>query len=222
MKVSRIIKKLLGNNEKVFKNFTLSSRFLKIKMLITSFVFLIVFAILGASAYFFISQPGIGDSVSYDLETGLSYEQSGSGFLNQEIDNNLIVIWLLMAAVYLLVVIPIAWFYHFYYLRISNQYVFTNQRILIKRGWLNTKVITIHYNRMTDASVKQDLIDKIIGIGGLSVSTAGSEGYKIQLIHIDKPSQRKRELYNLKEDYRQRLYRGDKAVAKENRDSEHY
>lgn len=221
MKTCKSIKRLLGNNEEVKVSFTLSARFLKIRMIVTLLVCLIVFIIIGFGARLFTSRDNLMDSVNYDIEKGFSYEQPSSGFLNQGIDRNTIVLWLLLVAAYLLVVLPMAWFYNFYYLKITNQYAFSNQRVIIKRGWLNTKITTIHYNRMTDASVMQDFIDKIIGIGGLSISTAGSEGYKVELTHIDHPSQKKKELFDLKEDYRQRLYRGDQAVESENRDIDH-
>ncbi len=203
-------KRLLGNNEKIIKKFTLSKRYLKIKFIITMLVSLIIIAIIGASSFFFMSFQN--EEVSFDPQSGISLEQTSSG-----IDQTVIYSWLILAAIYFLIILPIAWFYYFYYLKISNQYVFTNQRMIVKRGWLNVKTITIHYNRMTDASVKQDLVDKIIGIGSLSVSTAGSEGYKVNLNHIEKPNKTKQELYNLKENYRQNLHGN-----KQEEDFQHY
>ncbi len=196
---SRFFKRLMGNNEKIIQKFTLSKRYLKIKMAITLIVCLIIAIIVGAAAYFFITQQN-GD-FSFHPQTGISIEQSSN-----EIDQTIIYAWLIILAIYFLIVFPIAWFYYFYYLRVSNQFVFSNQRVLIRRGWLSVKTISIHYNRMTDASVKQDIIDRIIKIGTLSLSTAGSEGYKVNLNHIEKPNQRKKDLYNLKENYRQKLY----------------
>lgn len=210
MLANKHFKRLLGNNEKIIKKFTLSKRYLKIKLIITMLVSLVIIAILGASSFFFVSFQN--EEVSFDPQEGISLEQSSS-----TLDQSVIISWLILAAIYFLVILPIAWFYYFYYLKISNQYVFTNQRMIIKRGWINVKTITIHYNRMTDASVKQDLIDKIIGIGSLSVSTAGSEGYKVNLNHIEKPNRTKQELYNLKEDYRQNLH-GNRPEQ----DFEHY
>jgi membrane protein YdbS with pleckstrin-like domain len=196
---SRHFKKLLGNNEKISKKFTLSKRYLKIKFSINLFLFLIVIVILGASSFFF--QSFSNNEISFDPQLGINIEQTDSK-LNQTV----VYSWLILLAIYFLVILPIAWFYYFYYLKISNQYVFTNQRIIIKKGWLNIKTITIHYNRMTDASIKQDLIDRLIKIGTLSISTAGSEGYRVNLKHIERPNKLKQELYNLKEDYRQNLH----------------
>ncbi len=207
---SRYFKKLMGKNEEVVQRFTLSKLYLKIKMAITLIASFIVILILGLASYFFLSQQG--SDISFDPQGGISMEES-----SQQINQNVIYSWLILAAIYFLIILPIAWFYYFYYLRVSNQYVFTNQRVLIRRGWLNVKTISIHYNRMTDASVKQDIIDRIIKIGTLSLSTAGSEGYKVNLNHIEKPNQRKRDLYNLKENYRLKLY-GHKSES----DFQHY
>lgn len=207
---SSYFKKLLGKEEKIKEKFSLSKRYLKIKMAVVLIVCLVIAVILGAASYFFMSQQN--SDFSFDPQSGISIEQS-----NNQIDQSIIYSWLIILAIYFLVVLPIAWFYYFYYLRVSNQYVFSDQRVLIRRGWLNVKTISIHYNRMTDASVKQDIIDRIIKIGTLSLSTAGSEGYKVNLNHIEKPKQRKKDLYNLKENYRQKLY-GHKSEG----DFQHY
>ncbi len=199
MLANKHFKRLLGDNEKIVKKFTLSKRYLKIKLVITMLVSLVIITILGASSFFFMSFQN--EEVSFDPQSGISLEQTSSG-----IDQSVIYSWLILAAIYFLIIFPLSWFYYFYYLKISNQYVFTNQRMIIKTGWLNVKTITIHYNRMTDASVRQDLVDKLIKIGSLSVSTAGSEGYRVVLNHIEKPNKTKQELYNLKENYRQNLH----------------
>ncbi len=207
---SNYLQELIGNNEKIIQKFTLSKRYLKIKITISLIICLIIAIVLGAITYLLLSQQNT--DFSFDSQTGISIEQSSG-----EIDQRIMYSWLIILASYFLIVLPIAWFYYFYYLRVSNQYMFTNQRILIRYGWLNVKTISIHYNRMTDASVKQDIVDRIIKIGTLSLSTAGSEGYKVNLNHIEKPNQRKKDLYNLKENYRQKLY-GHKIEE----DSQHY
>jgi membrane protein YdbS with pleckstrin-like domain len=203
MFVSNYFKRLLGDNEKIMKKFTLSTRYLKIKMAISLFIFLIIAIILGTVSYFLLS-PDNGD-FSFDPQSGISIE-----LYSNEIDDSIIYSWLIIFAIYFLIIFPIVWFYHFYFLKVSNQFIFTNQRVLVRHGWLNVKTISIHYNRMTDASVKQDIIDRILKIGTLSLSTAGSEGYKVNLNHIEKPNLRIKDLYNLKENYRQKLY-GNKA-----------
>ncbi len=210
MPSTKHFKNLLGKNEKIIYKFTLSKRYLFIKMKITVLTSFLIILVLAALSFYMISFDN--EKVSFDPQSGLNLDQASS-----EINNSVIYAWLILAAIYFLIILPIAWFYHYYYARISNQYVLTNQRVLVKRGWFNIKTVSIHYNRMTDASVGQDILDRILSIGTLSISTAGSEGYKIILSHIDKPNKIKQSIYNLREDYRQNLYN-----PKVERDFEHY
>ena len=202
MKNFYVIKKMLGKNEKVMKGFSISQRFLKIKNFVILSVCFVVLIIIGFAVSFLSSS--FSPSTSNEFEVAISFEEASPSF-----DYSSLYLWLILAAIFLLVIFPISWFYHFYYLKISNQYFFTNRRIIIKKGWLSYRTSTIHYNRITDATVSQDIIDRIIGIGTVSISTAGQEGYKLILAHIEKPNELKRELYNLKEKYQEELFKGN-------------
>jgi membrane protein YdbS with pleckstrin-like domain len=208
MQTSRIINKLLGNDEKVIANFSLSRLYLKIRMFISLFIFLLIFIILAGSVFLFVAKDEITNDLNYSVETGFTYSQEITNYFDfRNIDSSIINIWLIILAIYLFIIIPITWLYYFYYIKISHEYVITDKRIIIKRGWLNIKTITISYNRMTDAVIKQDLIDRIIRIGTLSISTAGSDGYEVKLSHIEKPNSLKKILFDLKESYIRSLYR---------------
>ena len=96
-------------------------------------------------------------------------------------------------------------------MRISNEFVLTDQRVVVKRGWLNIQTVSIQYARITDVSIAQTLIDRILKIGALSISTAGNEGHRIAMAHVEDPQGLKKELHELKEKYRRSF--GDGATA---------
>ena len=104
-------------------------------------------------------------------------------------------ILLIIALFFFLVVTPFIIFFNRFYIKISNEFVFTDKRIIVKRGWIETKVKTIYYDRITDISVNQSFLDRIIKTGTLSISTAGSDGYEAIISHIRKPYEVKSVLY---------------------------
>lgn len=199
MRTSNIIKRSLGDNERAQLKFTLSDEYIKIGLGGAILKYLLIISVLTAVLLFLFNSNQNQTSVNNDPYF-FDYNQEMISPVKESSNN-----WLIWTAVgvFFLIILPILLFYYLYYLRISHEYVFTNHRILIKRGWISNKTISIHYNRITDVSINQNIIDRILKIGSVSISTAGSEGYKAVLAHVSKPHQIKRRLYSLKESYRQ-------------------
>lgn len=205
MQTSNIILNAIGKDESILKKFTLSEFYLRLTFVISVLTLLFIFGIIFAFLYFFESfnnfyEKNSQDSFMYGVEKqDFDEEITGDFYYEEELipQISFFVLWLLFFTVFL-IIFPFLFFYHFYYLKISNEYVFTNQRILIKKGWIANRVTTIHYNRITDASVNQSILDRILGIGSLSISTAGSDGYKVILSHLGDPHTIKKELYEIK------------------------
>jgi uncharacterized membrane protein YdbT with pleckstrin-like domain len=204
MRTSNIIKRSIGDNEQAQVKFTLSNEYIKISLTGAIIKWLFIISVL-TSVIFYLLNLSQNNNSNNNQE--VYFDLQGSELVSSSQENNYAwVIWLAIAF-FALIILPILLFYHLYYLRISNEYVFTNHRILIKRGWISTSTISIHYNRITDVHVTQNIIDKILKIGSISISTAGSEGYEVKLIHISKPYALKKQLFSLKEKYRQMYYR---------------
>ena len=87
-----------------------------------------------------------------------------------------------------------------WYLKKANKYAFTNKRVLIHRGWLSTRLISIDYNKITDTHVEEPIIDKIITkTGHLSINTAGTSVQEAVLKHIESPYEVKKKLDQTRE-----------------------
>jgi len=99
-----------------------------------------------------------------------------------------------------IVVILMSLFYFGWYVEIANAYVFTNKRVLIYRGWINTKLISIDYKKITDIIVEEPFLDKLITkTGCLAIDTAGTAFEKITLEHIENPYEIKKKLDEIRE-----------------------
>jgi membrane protein YdbS with pleckstrin-like domain len=206
--ISSTVKKSINKNEEIKKYFSICNRYIQIKIIVSLlkwfFIFLAISVIL-----FFADQVQIfaipeTQKVSEKYSDIISKNETGQELLSAlntntaDISQQIFNIWAVLALIFLLIIIPFIIFYNIFYIKISNEFVLTNKRILIKTGWINTKVKSIHYAKITDISVKQSLLDKIIKTGILSINTAGTQGYEAILRHIPRPYQIKDLLYNLK------------------------
>lgn len=90
-------------------------------------------------------------------------------------------------------------FYYGWYLKEANKYAFTNKRVLIHKGWLDTKLISIDYDKITDIEVEEPFLDRVFfKTGSLSVNTAGTTLKEVALSHIESPYEIKKKLDELR------------------------
>lgn len=189
MEMSNIISKVLGENEIVLKRFTLSEKYLILKLILSLLNSLVVLSIIYLTLYF--------TQVYWSEFFALSLEQQ------REIVGS---IFLVILAIFVFIIAPFHFFYYRFYLKISHEYIFSDKRIIVKNGWISTNTISVHYGRITDVTISQGITDRILGIGAISVSTAGNEGHLISLTHVPNPYNLKKELYDLKEEYLKKGY----------------
>jgi uncharacterized membrane protein YdbT with pleckstrin-like domain len=91
-------------------------------------------------------------------------------------------------------------FYYAFYLKTANVYAFTNKRVLIHRGLFSTNAISIDYNKITDVSVKEPFLDKVLfHSGSIAINTAGTGTQEVILKHIQSPYKLKKKLDTLKD-----------------------
>ncbi|KKR02813.1 MAG: hypothetical protein UT31_C0040G0007 [Parcubacteria group bacterium GW2011_GWF2_39_13b] len=106
-------------------------------------------------------------------------------------------IWL-SAFIFTLIFLCLIFYYEFY-LRAANAYAFTNQRVLIHRGWLSTHTISIDYQKITDLTVVEPFFERILtNSGDLHIDTAGTPAQEIVLRHISSPYEAKKKLEEIK------------------------
>lgn len=219
--MSRILKHSFGDEEKILKYFSICNRYIKIQIVALLLKWLTIFLAISAGLFFLdqaqlIAIPESKKIINTAQETS-SYEDilgqknfsnNLSNYLNiisvEEVSQWIVSIWLILATIFFLIITPIIIFYNVFYLKISNEFVFTDQRIIVKRGWLETSVKTIYYNQITDIGVSQSLLERIIKSGTLSISTAGSDGYEAILYHVREPYKLKKLLYDIKISYQKK------------------
>lgn len=100
---------------------------------------------------------------------------------------NLLPLWLaiLLALLSLITVIPLMKVLH---LRHSLTYLFTNRRIIIKRGIFSLSITTAPYDKITHIQVEQKFLDRICyDTGTIAVHTAGPTPIEMELVYIEKP-----------------------------------
>lgn len=91
-------------------------------------------------------------------------------------------------------------FYFLFYLRIANNYAFTNRRVLIKRGWLSTELVTVDYEDITDITVVEPLFERIFtGTGYIMIDTAGTQEQEVVLVAIADPYEVRKKLDNIRD-----------------------
>ena len=67
------------------------------------------------------------------------------------------------------VILSIVWFW---YQKVSNAYAFTDRRVLIHHGWLSTKAQSVDYTKITEVSVSEPFLSRVItGSGDMSIHT---------------------------------------------------
>jgi membrane protein YdbS with pleckstrin-like domain len=68
-----------------------------------------------------------------------------------------------------------ALFYYGFYLRVARAYALTNERVLVRKGWLSTNTVRVDYHKITDVAVSEDCFERLFATntGTLSVNTAG-------------------------------------------------
>ncbi len=99
-----------------------------------------------------------------------------------------------------LILILIFYLYYGFYLKKANRYIFTNKRVLIRRGWLSTKLISIDFNKITDIEVQEPFFEKLFyKTGTISLNTAGTSLKEVILERIENPYKVRKKLDVLKD-----------------------
>jgi uncharacterized membrane protein YdbT with pleckstrin-like domain len=102
------------------------------------------------------------------------------------------------ATVAVLVIAAGAFWYGFY-VKAANAYAFTDRRVLVHRGWLSTKMITTEYQKITDVTVHEPFVSKLLfSTGSIEIDTAGTNREDLVLQHVENPYEIKKKLDELR------------------------
>lgn len=199
MVLSKSVKQTLGSDEQVKKLFSFGNRHIYVRLAVSLLKWLLIALAMAVIVFILYRISEIAASSRQATALGLASKDFFQGFVLKAS--------LIGALLFFLIFLPISLFYHLYFLRISNTFVLTDRRIIVKKGWLNTSVKSVDYDRITDVSVDQSFLDKIFYASGtLSISTAGGDGYELTLSCVDEPHELKKMLNDLKEEYRKKIY----------------
>jgi len=158
MNNQKLWRKILGQNEQVIYEFTISWVYRGLSLAI----WLVL-------------------SLAIILATGLYFS-----LIDLVIASVIIIFWL------------IGWFYFIFYLPRANAFCLTNRRIVVHRGWLSSRAISVNYSQITDVSVEQNVWQKLITNDGvISINTAGTDSQEVFLSNINNPYLLKQRLENL-------------------------
>lgn len=93
------------------------------------------------------------------------------------------------------IILGLGLFYFGYYIKVANAYALTDKRVLIHKGWLSTNTISVEYKNITDVTIDEPFLERIIAkTGNLSINTAGSGTKEVSLKHITAPYEVRKKL----------------------------
>ncbi|MHB1086227.1 MAG: PH domain-containing protein [Minisyncoccota bacterium] len=139
---------------------------------------------------------GPTESVKYEFTVGKRYRKS------------LLITWCVIGGLFVLTIagapfglfiMALAAFYYGFYLKTANAYAFTDNRVLVHRGWLSTKLITTEYQKITDVTVLEPFFSRVFfHSGSLAINTAGTSSEEIVLKNVENPYEIKKKLDELR------------------------
>jgi len=87
------------------------------------------------------------------------------------------------------------WFILVYIVRLNTRYTLTSERLIITKGILSKSVDEIELFRIKDSKLKQSLLDRIVGLGTISVTSTDAT--------FDQKLEKMPNAYNKREQLRQ-------------------
>jgi len=97
-------------------------------------------------------------------------------------------VWLFTYLVLFIILLVVAFLYQIA-LRRSYHYYITNERVILEGGILLKKIKSVPYHKITDVSIYQNIIERMLGLSTLNVHTAGTgmQMPEIRFFGLDEP-----------------------------------
>ncbi len=86
----------------------------------------------------------------------------------------------------------------YWYKKIANAYAFTDRRVLIHRGWLSTSTQSVDYTKITEVSVVDPIISRLVTKSGHMSIHTGNIMDAIVLKYVENPYEIKKKLDSLR------------------------
>lgn len=103
--------------------------------------------------------------------------------------------FLISAPAFGIILLATIFFYFGFYLKTANAYAFTNKRVLIHKGWLSTNAVSIEYDKITDVSINEPFIERLVTkSGNIAINTAGTSAKEVVLKHVQTPYEVRKQL----------------------------
>ncbi|HLE06030.1 MAG TPA: PH domain-containing protein [Candidatus Nanoarchaeia archaeon] len=71
--------------------------------------------------------------------------------------------------------------------RRANKYIVTNERVIHEFTFLSRKIIEAKFASITDITMNQDLISRMLNVGSVHINTAGTTFHEISFIGVERP-----------------------------------
>ena len=82
------------------------------------------------------------------------------------------------------------------YRKITILYLITDKRVIVKKGLIGQSTISADYSQITDVSVEQGILGRLIlHTGTIVLDTAGTDLAKVQLKWVENPFETKNFIY---------------------------
>jgi uncharacterized membrane protein YdbT with pleckstrin-like domain len=69
-----------------------------------------------------------------------------------------------------------------------TRYTVTNQRIMIRRGFLSKEEHSTHIDRVQSVTIRQTVIDRILSVGSVDFDTAATDDFQYLFTGVDDPA----------------------------------
>ena len=85
--------------------------------------------------------------------------------------------------------------------RYSSEYTLTNKRVHSRQGLIARRANDANFDKITDTSLSQGTIGRILNYGDVGINTAGSIGYEVIFRGVSDPKQLLGRIQNMKEKF---------------------
>ena len=104
------------------------------------------------------------------------------------------------------------YFVFVYLSRLNTRYTLTSERLKITKGLLSKSIDEIELFRIKDTQVTQTLLDRIVGIGNIRVTSSDKTGF-LELSYLPKSLDRREEIRRLSNESREK--KGIRTIVNE-------
>lgn len=123
-----------------------------------------------------------------NMKAGMAGQAFGSGLLGLIIGGGLAIFTSIFALALVPVIFVLGVVFGYFSLK-AREYRFGDDYLEWYEGFININKSNIAFNRVTDVSMSQPVVQRFFGTGTIKVNTAGSNGHEVKISYVDNPEQ---------------------------------